>query len=261
MKFNSGKPKLKGGFQMDKSITITIIIVAAFLILGLVGIATFDNLANPMQEKISVSGQSSIKAMPDIVAIYFTVKSTADTSSEATTENAKIVDSLRTALIKQGFENKDIQTLNFNVYEDYSWENRAQKFNGYVATQTIRVEMSTDDTGKIGEVVDAGIEAGVQISYINFEISQELQNQYKAEAISLAAQDAKIKAESVAKGLDQRLEKLVSVSVNDWNYYPWRMYDYTEGTSASQVKAEGGTNIQPAEQDITATVQAVFRIR
>jgi len=245
---------------MDKSVIITFIIVVGVLILGIVGFTTFNSILNPLENKISVTGQSTIKVMPDLVAIYFDSTAKASTSSEATEKNAEIVENLRTALIKKGFENKEIQTLNFNVYEDFDYTSYGRKSKGFVATQTIRIVMSTEDSSEIGEVIDAGIEAGVPISYINFELSQELENKYKSESMKNAAEDARIKAESVAEGLNKKVGSLVSVSVNEFGYYPWRAYDNVAGASSEEMKS-ATTNIQPSEQEISSSVTAVFRIR
>ena len=207
----------------------------------------------------SVTGQSTIKAMPDLVAVYFTSTGKASTSSEATEKNAELVDNLRTALIKKGFENKDIQTLNFNVYEDFDYNVYGTRSKGFVATQTIRVVMKTEDSSEIGKVIDAGVDASVPMAYINFELSQELENKYKAESIKVAAEDAKIKADSVAEGLDKKIKDLVSVSVNEFGYYPWKAYDNFAGATSEEMKS-ATTNIQPSEQDISSSVTAVFKI-
>jgi len=245
---------------MEKSVLITLIIVVGVLILGIFGFSTFNSVVNPLENKISVTGQSTIKAMPDLVAVYFTSTGKALTSSEATEKNAELVENLRTALIKKGFEDKDIQTLNFNVYEDFDYTSYGRKSNGFVATQTIRVVMKTEDASKIGEVIDAGIESEVPMAYINFELSQELENKYKADSIKAAAEDARIKAESVAEGLDKKVGSLVSVSVNDFGYYPWRMYDNAAGATSEEMKS-ATTKIQPSEQDISSSVTATFRIK
>jgi len=245
---------------MEKSVLITLIIVVGVLILGIFGFSTFNSVVNPLENKISVTGQSTIKAMPDLVAVYFTSTGKALTSSEATEKNAELVENLRIALIKKGFENKGIQTLNFNVYEDIDYTSYGRKSNGFVATQTIRVVMKTEDASKIGEVIDAGIESEVPMAYINFELSQELENKYKADSIKAAAEDARIKAESVAEGLDKKVGSLVSVSVNDFGYYPWRMYDNAAGATSEEMKS-ATTKIQPSEQDISSSVTATFRIK
>lgn len=246
--------------KLDKSVQITLIIVLGVLVLGFM---LYSTMPETSANTVTGNGQSVIKVMPDLVKVYFNVETRGETSAEATDENSKIVDELKTELIKQGFERAQIQTTNFNVYPDYTWDEKGvRKDNGYVATHSITVQMSSDDVEKIGEVVDAGINSGAGVSYISFELSQEMQNQYKAQALALAAQDARTKAEAIATGLDKKLGKLVSTSGNDFNYYPWRAYSAAEGTASMDsiaIKQEA-TNIQPGEQEVSASVTAVFKL-
>lgn len=242
--------------KIDNSVLITLIIVIGVILVGYVAITSLS----PNSNTVTGQGTATIKAVPDLVGVYFTVQTNSATSENATAENAKVIDDLITALIKQGFERSEIQTLDFNVYPDYSWASGTQKLKGYIATHNIRVELPTSDASKIGNVIDAGVGAGAGISYINFELSQEKQNEYKSEALKLAAADAKTKAEAVAQGLGKNLGNLVSTSTSDFNYYPWRLYESAGVTDVASAKT-ATTNIQPGEQDVSASVTAIFKLR
>jgi len=242
--------------KLDKSVQTTLIIVVGVLILGLVII---NSIKPSYANTISVAGSATVKAMPDIIGIYFNIDTQGTTSNEAADKNSEIVDSLTNSLISKGFSKEDIQTQSYSVYPEYDYRTGTGKITGYKATHSLRVEISANESEKIGDVIDSGIDAGAGISYINFELSQENQNKYKAEAMKLAAQDATSKAKGVAEGLGKKLGSLVSVSVNDYNYYPWLVRDFA-GASAPEIK-EATTNIVPSEQEISASVTAVFKIR
>jgi uncharacterized protein YggE len=245
--------------KIDKSVQITLIVVLAIMALTGIGYMIFTSLT-PSLNTVTGNGQATIEAVPDLVAVYFNVETEGETSKEAKDKNAEIVDDLIISLLKEGFERKDIQTQNFNIYPDYDWNNGNREIKGYRATHSIKIELSTEEFDKIGEVIDAGVDAGAGISYINFELTQEKQNEYKAEALKLAAQDAKIKAESVAEGLGKNLGKLVSVSDSYFNYSPWRIYEMDEGQTVGMAK-EATTNIQPGEQEISASVRVIYKLR
>jgi uncharacterized protein YggE len=201
--------------------------------------------------------------VPDKVSLNFNVETKGATSKEANDKNAEIVDDLITALVKEGFARADIQTTGFSIYEDIQWTQSGSKSLGWKATHSVIVKMSTTQTDKIGEAIDAGINANATLSYINFELSQELENKYKAEAIKLAAEDARTKAQSMAEGLDKTLGKLVSVSDSSFNYNPWRVYDYAVGATAMEnadMAKSATTSIQPSEQTITAQVSVVYKL-
>jgi len=245
--------------KMEKSVQMTLIIVVGIVILGLLIFAAFKSINPSYNNTISVSGESTLEVMPDIIGVYFSVDTQGATSKNASDKNSEIVNKLINSLIISGFAREDIQTQSFNVYPEYNWNSGTQRLIGYRATHSLKVELSADESEKIGNVLDAGINAGAGVSYINFELSQENQNKYKAEAMKQAAQDATSKASGIAEGLGKRLGKLVSVSTDNYNYYPWLARDFA-GASPAEVKTEA-TSISPSKQQISATVTAVYQIR
>jgi len=244
---------------MQKSVQITLIIVAGIVFLTIVGYLIFNSMSS--QNTVTVQGYSGLNVLPDLAVVYFNVETRGTTSEEATSKNSKIVENLTANLINEGFEKEDIQTQNFNVYPDYVYSGSVRKENGYVVTHSLKVEMPAEQTDKIGKSIDSGISAGAGVSYINFELTSENQNKYKAEAMKLAAEDATIKANSVAEGFGKKAGKLVSVSVNEWGYYPWIVYSGSGMVSDAKLAREASTTIQPSEQTITASVSAVFKIK
>lgn len=245
--------------RMDNSIKITLIIVGAVLVLALIGVFVFFRVLPT--DTISASGQAQIKAVPDLVSIYFNVETNGSNAKEAKDKNSEISDEIISALIKLGFEREKITTENFYIYENYDWSSGTQKFLGYKATHNIKIEFSANETDKIGEVIDAGVDAGALISYINFELSLEEQNKYKAEALKLATEDARVKAESIATGLGKNLGRIYSVSNSDFSYYPWTIYQNDARVAGGEEAKSVTTSIQPGEQEINAYVSVVYKIK
>ncbi|MCU0642074.1 MAG: SIMPL domain-containing protein [archaeon] len=246
---------------METSIKITLIITVAILaIAGAAGLLYWKT-ANPA-ETVSVSGSSVIKATPDIVTVYFTVQTSGATAEEAKDNNSEIVDEVITNLVKLGLERKDIATENYNVYPDYDWINGRQVSRGYKATHSIKVELSAAKMDKVGSVIDAGVEGGATINYINFELSKDTENAYKAQALKEATEDARLKADSMASGLGKSVSGIKSVSAVDFGYYPWRVYG-AEGAIAdvAMAKEAVATNIQPGEREVNAQVNVVFELK
>jgi len=117
--------------KADNSVKITGMIIGAVVILALLAVYVFFQ-ANPT-ETITANGVATISATPDLVSIYFNVETNGSTAKEAKDANSKIADDIITALVKEGFERKDITTQNFNVYEDYEWTRDKRVFKGYKA--------------------------------------------------------------------------------------------------------------------------------
>ena len=248
--------------KMESSVKITLIIAATIILLAFAGGYAIFNAMNAGENTVSVSGVSNIKATPDLVSVYFNAQTTGNTSKEANDKNSEMVDEIITALVKQGFERKDIQTEGFNIYEDIQWINNRQVSKGYIATHQLKIELATNEASKIGDVIDAGVDAGATLNYINFELSTDKQNEYKAQALKEASEDATIKAEAIASGLGKKVGKLVSISTSNFDYNPWPVYSNMGGVMMDEVAIakEATTNIQPSEQDVNAQVSAVFKI-
>ncbi len=247
---------------METSVKITLIIVAAILLVGAAGgFLYWKANIHETATTINVNGDATIKATPDVISVYFNVQTNGTTAQEAKDANADVVDKVITNLIKIGLERKDITTSDFNVYPDYTWEDNKQKFLGYKATHSIKVQLNANNTDKVGSVIDGGIDGGALINYINFELSPDLENQYKAAALKKASEDARTKADSVASGLGKSVVGIQSVSESNFNYYPWRLYDNVAMASGGAEAKVATTNIQPGEKDVTAQVNVVFKIK
>jgi uncharacterized protein len=248
--------------HIDKSTQNTLIIVGGIIVLALIGLAVFSNFSSA--NTVTGNGQATIKVTPDKVSVYFDVNTNGINSSDATTKNTAIVTTLTNALKNLGFSDSEIQTGSINIYPNYDYSTGQQINKGFTADHSIIVEMPTSDSSKIGSVIDAGVSAGAGISYINFELSQNMQNNYKAQALTQATQDAKTKAQAIATGLGKSLGRLVSVTDNSFDYRPWPIYassgsGIAPATAGAEAKA-ATQSITPSEQDVTASVTAVYKL-
>lgn len=246
--------------KIDKSVQVTSIIVGGIIILSLMSFIFSNNLGTTsIKDTISVSGQASVDVVPNLVSVYFNIQTKGDTSSEASDSNTKIYESLKSSLMSVGFSESEIKTQSYNVYPDYTYENGKRKDNGFVATHLVKVEFSAEEKERISQSIDAGVSSGAGINSINFELSDDLQSDYKAQAIELASKDARTKADAAAKGLGKKTGSLVSVSVDEFYYYPFVAYAESSGTaSTDQIKESA--SITPSSQEVSARVTAVFRI-
>ena len=244
---------------MESSVKITLIIVGAILAVALIGGMIYWNLNAPKNE-LTVDGQSTVKAVPDLVSVYFSVETSGASAQVAKDLNSEIVESVKDNIVKIGLTREDVVTENFNIYEDFVWENGRQRSRGFKAVHSLKVQLSSNKSNKAGEVIDAGVDGGARISYINFELSQERENYYKALAYKNAAEDARIKAESIAAGLGKSIDRdPISVSVQEFGYRPWPIYAAGLEMDVAGAKA-ATTSIEPGEKDVFGSVSVVFRL-
>jgi uncharacterized protein len=242
--------------KMDNSVKVTGLIVMAVVIVALIVSSIFLRLSPT--ETVTTNGMATVSVDPDLISINFDVQTSAATAKAAKDSNALIVSSVKSSLMSLGVPENKIITQNFNVNEDFDWRDGSRFSLGFKANHFIRVEISANDSDLIGDVIDAGVDSGALLSYINFELSPELQNQYKVEALGAAAEDAKIKAKAIADGLGVKVGRVVSTTSSDFGYRPWLAYD---GVASDRVSgAEIETEIQPGEQDVTAQVSVTYKL-
>jgi uncharacterized protein YggE len=120
---------------------------------------------------------------------------------------------------------------------------------GYSASNVVSVDL--DDIARIGDVIDAGIEAGAnQLQGISFHTRDD--SAARADALRLAVQDARRQADAMAAALGMRVAGVRELVSGDANVQPPQPY------ATARFALEAATPIQPGQVEITATVTATF---
>jgi uncharacterized protein YggE len=244
--------------EFSNSVKISLIVAIAVIAVSLI-ISNSLSSFSP-SETVTVDGVSEVSVMPDLISVYLNVETLNSTAIEAKDANSLIVSNVKDALIDAGFSRDDFETQNFNVYEEFDWSKNRQTSLGFRATHSIIVHVDADNEVMIGKAIDAAVDNGALLGYVNFELSQELENEYKAKAMRLAAEDARIKAEAVADGLGADIGKVVSTSTSDFGYAPWMAYSRDSVAGDSLKGAEIATNIQIAEQKINSRISVTYKL-
>jgi len=250
---------------MEKSVKITLIVaVTVLLVIGMIGFG-FYKVVNPVSgQVISVDGTSTIKVTPDLVTIHFNVETNGSDAKIAKDANAVIMDELITSMIKLGFDREDIKTESLNIYPWTEWVNGKTVDKAYKASHQVTIVLNTSDASLVGDVIDAGVDAGALLSYINFELSDAKQSEYKAQALKQAGEDARTKAVAIAEGLGLKVgKKPVSVTTSDYRYTPWNVYSYAGGVAMDMAKSEAQlavNNIVPGEQTVYGNIQVTYKL-
>ncbi len=239
----------------NNSLTIFLVVVIILLIGGFIFMNQGKN-----KTTITSTGNSVINAVADEVSIYIGIETLKNTAEASKNENAEISDKILKSLQFENINKDDIETSSYNIYPDYNYdyENGKQTFKGYKTVNILKIK--TKDFNKIGKIVDISINSGATtIQSINFELSQDKQNEVKIEAISKASEDAKLKAQATVQGLGAKLGKVKSVDIQDYNYYPIPFFT-ADVEGGGDVRKAVSTEILPSDLDVRATVSVVFEI-
>ncbi len=220
---------------------------------------------------ISVSGEGTAFAVPDIATFSVSVRETAKdvaTAQEAATEkNNDIIEYLSEA----GIDEKDIQTTEYSVNPQYDYSSTScaggycppsnPKLVGYEVSQTLTVKVR--ETDKAGDVLSGvGSRGASNVSGLSFTIDDE--DAVNAEAREEAIEDARDKAEELAKQLNVRLVRIVGFSENgNYPYYAKTMMleSSAGGRGAAFDGAAPAPQLPVGENKIISTVTVTYEIR
>ena len=232
---------------------------------------------------ISFSGHGEVQAVPDIANVYFTI-SKDDTTVKAAQAGVAVIEKKALDLLKaKGVADKDIKTADASFSPKYEYSQAVcppipmgagtagvtvnstspyycppskQVLTGYTASESITVKVRNTDS--VGDIMQGLGTTGVSdLSGPNFAIDNP--DAVQAQARKLAIDDAKAKAEVLAKDLGVTLSKIVSFSDNSGGYPV--MYAKDSMMSVGAVPAAAPAIISKGENTISSDVTITYEIR
>ncbi|SFT33072.1 hypothetical protein SAMN02910356_00023 [Selenomonas sp. GACV-9] len=223
----------------------------AFVLLALLLLLTSVAAAAPAAKNpptLSVDGEGTGIAAPDRATVTIVVTTQATDAGKAQNDNAWTTEQVNKAIKALGIEAKDIQTNNYSFRPNYrTAENHRNEISGYTVNNSIIVIVR--DINKTGKVIDAALGAGAnQIHSLDFTASNT--QAVRKEALMKAVQDARDKADVLAKGLGKRIVGIQNVSEST-GYLESRRYDNAMLVAA---KSAAATTIEPGSLSLTARV-------
>lgn len=210
---------------------------------------------------IWVSGTGEVSITPDIAKLKLGVEAQEANVAQALAETSAGMAKVMQSLTDAGIAAKDIQTGYFSINQQYRWDNEKQ-FNtpiGYQVNNMVTVKIR--ETGKVGNIIDAVVQAGgdlIRINGINFTVENPAQYY----------QDARNKAMAAAKGKADDLAKLAGVTLGGPTYIAENaQYTPNYGSYANYsmsvpapVMETGSSSISAGETKVTISVQVAYSI-
>lgn len=162
--------------------------------------------ASGSQRTVTVLGTAIVRSQPDEAVVSIGVQTQGRTAKEALRDNAAKMSKVIDALVRSGVRKEDIATTYINLYPGY--DSSGQVLSSYTATN--QVDVTVTDLSKLGDVIDGAVGAGANLSNgVTFKLSD--QNNGRNNALALAIQDARSRAEALAAAAGAHLGQVVSV--------------------------------------------------
>ena len=209
----------------------------------------------PPPNSISVSGTGEAYGTPDVAYIQLGVDTAGADLGQAVTQNNSAMERVKQALLDAGIAEEDLQTTNFNVWIEDKTDPQTGQFTGervYHVQNTLNVTVR--DISKIGDVIDAALNAGANTVYgLTFGISDT--TALESEARRKAVEDARTRAQELADALGVTLGDPIIVSESTGGgVVP--MY----AVEAAGGRGGGAPPISQGQMAVTVSVSVVYSI-
>ena len=168
-----------------------------------------QQITSPLSS-IRVTGEATVSAKPERAQIDVGVLTQEKQSQNATTQNAKQIESVLAALHKLLGVDADIKTINYTLSPDYQYRPMGGKasVSSYTAVNVVRVVV--DDLEKVGPVIDTATQAGANhVESVRFTVRDP--QLLHSQAIREAALKAKANADALASALNLRIIRTLTV--------------------------------------------------
>lgn len=209
---------------------------------------------------ITVTGQGSASAMPDMATETFTIATNADSAARATSDNNERYDRLVRALKALGVSSGDVQTTSYNVNYTPPPQQEAQPQGpvapireryGYFVYRGITVTLH--QLSLVGKAIDTAIASGVtDIGGVSYGVSNRKAQQQTA--LRAAVRDARTQAEAMAGAAGLHIVRIRSMQQG----FASPPVPMVMRTMAAPVAAPVPTQIEPSSVETQASVTITY---
>lgn len=233
-------------------------VLAMALALGPTTLAQRPGPAPPARQTLTVTGQGEVEAPPDRAVVRMGAVVQAPQAAAAQKAVSQVMLQALDKVQAAGITKEAVRTVDLSltpVYQHSKPEQEAAepRIVGYRASNSIEVKI--DDLQRIGQVIDAAVAAGAnQVQSIDFQLRDDTAAQRKA--LARAAENARIKAESLAGAMGAQLGPVIS-AVESGSILPQPRFRMGR---AALAEASAETPIQPGELQIRATATIQYRL-
>ena len=202
---------------------------------------------NPSE--ITVVGEATATAPPDVAHVEVGVQTTSDTLASALSDSNTKMSQVIDAIQGQGVSPQDIQTSTYMVSPQYNnTDGQGSTIVGYQVTNTVQVTIH--DLNKVGGILDQATQAGAnQITGLTFGLAEP--SQLQADALGRAVSDAHSRAQALAQASGMQVGSVLTMTENTGSApVPY--------TAPSLESANVPVPVQPGNVTLTVQVQVTY---
>lgn len=238
-------------YEIMKMTKLKVLILSACIATSAACVPAYSQAAPAAQESvIHVVGYAQEQVAPDTATVSAGIQTTAESASDARTQNNTIMQRINTSMRKLGIEPADMQTTSFNLQPNY--DQKGRKIVSYTVSNTMRIKVT--DFNLLSSVVNEAGNAGANEIY-GISFSNEHSDVIKDKLISQAVANGRKAAQAAAAAAGSSLGRVKQININ--NTSPIYRENFA-ALSMRAAKAEDSTPIEPGTNTMTESVDMTY---
>ena len=150
-----------------------------------------------------------------------------------------------------------IQTRGYDLQPEYDYNNGRQTLRGYLARNSLEVRV--DELARVGELLDLAVTSGAtSVGNVRFDLKDRAGAE--REALRLAVEDARKRADAAASGGGMKVDRIVRIEEQRATVHPPPM-PMQAAFRTGVAEAGAAPPVAPGELEIRASVTVVAAIR
>jgi hypothetical protein len=208
--------------------------------------------AAPSAVGLTVVGEGTVQAPPDIAYLSAGVQSRGPTAREAQDANTAAMNQVLARIKALGIAEQDIRTSGVSLQPLY--DRGPNQLSGYIAHNQVTVTVR--EVRRAGELLDQAISAGAnQAAGVRFGIRDD--SQLRRQALDQAVKSARATADAMAAAAGLRVSGIVSMVDEGGGAGP-QPYERAVPMAAA---AQADVPLQPGQLTVGARVRIVFQFQ
>jgi len=238
---------------MNKTLLTSIISGALLTLTAASSLATLQ-AAELSFAHIETEGVSTIEAAADMAIINVEVSVQAESAKAAKDKADSAVSQFMQRLLNADIDKKYIQSANLQLSPQYIYEQKQPpKLSGYNASRQMTVTVM--NLNNVNKLLDSALVEGInRVNNIELKSSQEAN--IIAQARQAAIDDAKQKAQSLAKGFGEQISGVWAV-----RYLPQQSPQPEMYRASMKMNADVAQTYQQGQVTISDRVEVIFRLK
>lgn len=236
-----------------QSLAVLAVLAAVLAVAAGTAFAMDDgSTANTQNKTISVAGNGEIDAEPDAAIVRLSVGAEGSDAGSVSSQLAEDAEQLQSTLSEFGIADENVQTTRYYVREDHRTRDQPNQTR-YMGEHSF--EVTLDDVDRVGALIDAATDGGADdVGGVRYTLAEDSREEIRDEAIRNAIANARSEAAVVASATDLEITGVAAASTQQSQVRPYH-------AEAVEMAADGGTEIDPQDVTVTATVHVTFDAR